>query len=126
MQEGRELVMLDKNKPVQTRDGRQVRNVCWDYRTLTGIRIAGIIVEHGGLDHYCTWKEDGRYYGDNISNSDLINVPEKIEGWNVYWKDARGSIYVDFYKDEPDLSKSYVGTNIVSCLSVTITVGEGL
>jgi hypothetical protein len=61
--------MLDRNKPVQTRDGRKVTIYAWDVGASNAI--------HGCIFDSCvSWREDGRYFGSSESELDLINTPQ--------------------------------------------------
>src|SRR3990167_9680911 len=79
---------LDPTKPVQLRDGRQVRNVCWDYLLSNGmIGISAIVRTNDNEHDFCQlWYSNGIVYqGTSDNSNDLINVPERIEGWvNVF------------------------------------------
>jgi hypothetical protein len=72
---------LDRNKPVQTRDGRKVTIYTWDapvYAPIHGL------VEGNNIPDY--WGADGGYFlmplGGN--GADLINVPEQPKKHKFY------------------------------------------
>ena len=70
--------ILDRTKPVQTRDGRQVRSICWDYLTTNNVyMVAGVVKQLSGYDSYTIWHLGGRLSGNRMENpGDLVNVEE--------------------------------------------------
>lgn len=131
---------LDRTRPVQTRDGREVRNICWDYLLTRGqVGIAGVIRSmDGSRDYWQEWLADGQVYlstgpntkaFDNLINVP-VNIPEKIEGWqNVYKGRDGGGVYYSlgklFSTREEALVAAY-GIAHVACIKVSFTEGEGL
>ena len=79
---------LDKNKPVILEDGREIRNVCWDYNLPDyTIGISGIIrATDGKYDYVGLWDAFGRPHASmKFCIPCLINVSEQIQGWvNVH------------------------------------------
>jgi len=116
---------LDKTKPVQLRDGRQVRNVCWDFLFADGTTRIAAIVRDKSCDYQVQWDNNGRYYhfSDTMSETDLINVPERIQGWiNVY---GEGAI-VQFHETKEMADKYASKQGRIACIKINYTVGEGL
>ena len=73
-------------KPVYTRDGRKARIICFD---AIGYRqpVIALITNFDGKEDIETYYLDGRFNDDinDISDYDLMMLPEKKEGWvNVY------------------------------------------
>ena len=122
---------LDPTKPVQLRNGRQVRNVCWDFRRIDGsICISGIIACEK-YDLSMTWCANGKRYPNSQFDEvdDLINVPEQIEGWVHIYKD--GSVSAIYSTKELadqtlELERKYQCGEPVACIYINILVGEGL
>ena len=117
---------LDPTKPVQLRDGRQVRNVCWDYLLSNGMIGISAIVRTNDNEHdfYQLWYSNGiAYQGKSDNSNDLINVPERIEGWvNIY---NEGDIMqLCRTKEMADKYASKQGR--IACIKISFTVGEGL
>ena len=111
---------LDPNRPVQLRDGRQVRNVCWDFLFSDGTTGIAAIVRDKDCDYQIPWDKDGRYYrsSNTMSESDLINVPEQIKGWvNIY--------DVAKHNTREEANKNAVSGRI-ACIYIDILGGEGL
>lgn len=75
-------------KPVCTRDGRPVRILCYDFKSLENTPIVALIRlnEHQeGVVHYYI---DGKHFENGINDLDLMIVTEKKEGWiNLYKSD---------------------------------------
>ena len=119
---------LDPTKPVQLRDGRQVKNICWDYRFVDGTIGIAAIIRDKDSDYWIAWDTFGRYYhsSNTISESDLINVPEQIEGWTLYSRNnADGNIIAEFSAKKMTKYKN-VYLTFIACLPTSLTVGEGL
>lgn len=75
---------LDLNKPVQTRDGHEARIICTD-RKHKDYPVIALITEKDRKETLKSFTLDGRYLEDTKRPNDLINVPEKKEGWiNLY------------------------------------------
>jgi|SRR3972149_1681528 len=111
---------LDKTKPVQLRDGRQVRNVCWDFLFADGTTRIAAIVRDKSCDYQVQWDNNGRYYhfSDTMSETDLINVPERIQGWlNIY--------NTQKYPAKQDADNN-AGKGRIACIYIDVTEGEGL
>ena len=81
-----EEYLENPERKVVTRDGRKVtRFLCTDAKT--GFPIIALVEATPGSTNEClrTFKEDGRYFGEEFSDSDLFFAPEKHEGWiNIY------------------------------------------
>ena len=70
-----------EGRPVCTRDGRKVRIACFDKK---GLRAIVGLVDDGDKETLMLYDEAGRSIGD-VSEFDLMMLPEKKEGWvNVY------------------------------------------
>lgn len=91
------MTMVDFSKPVQTREGGQVK-----LYTTNGV---GLQVHHGGNFsihgiywrvfesewRLACWRPDGRFYRTSESPYDLVNIPEPLPtacGWMVWWSDG--------------------------------------
>ena len=70
-------------KPVCTRDGRKARIICFDRKGNTPIVALIECVNHAEILQ--GYHNDGKCFHYETSNSDLMMLPEKKEGWvNVY------------------------------------------
>lgn len=66
-------------KPVCTRDGRKARIICFD-STLENYPLVVLVG-----DYPYSYTDEGKFNKDSESNSDLMMLPKKKEGWvNVY------------------------------------------
>lgn len=83
-----DIELAKKNHPVQTRDGRPVRIICYD-RKNKEYPIVALMSEDEVPWFY---RNDGTSSGSN--NYDLVMVPIKKEGWiNIYKTQEVGYIY---------------------------------
>lgn len=108
--------MIDFNKRIQTRDGREVRILCTD-GPVFGYPVVGIVGAN-----IQTWTETGaftRYPGE--STLDLINTPQTFFV-NVYMKSRLGNFTVIW--DDKDLADEKAGSDRLACLE--FKEGDGL
>ena len=80
---------LEKAKtgaPVQTRDGRKARIICFDRKEVCFPLVALVTDLESGLEDLETYRADGGYtIAGVVTKSDLVMAPVKKEGWlNVY------------------------------------------
>ena len=78
-----------EGKPVCTRDGRKARIVCFDRKANTPI-VALIECDDHGEILQCV-HNDGRCVQFDISDNDLMMLPEKKEGWVNVYRDCDGA-----------------------------------
>ena len=126
---------LNPNKPVQLRDGRQVRNVCWDFLFPDStVGISAVVRGRESArdrDYQIAWDKYGKYCpGENEPHQhDLINVPEKREGWIHIYKDGSVGILHDskeIIDQERKTEIKYGCHPPIACIKISFTVGEGL
>lgn len=105
-------VTFDPNKPYQRRDGKPARIA---YTFQKGHHFVVLDDTDGWIIVYA----DGRYgKSEGYSEYDLVNIPEKIEGWmNVY---KNNKVYAN--KSMAD----DVGYDRIACIPVSFIKGEGL
>lgn len=74
-------------KPVCTRDGRKARIICFDRHFCNDLAIIALVENNMDFEETFNYTVSGRYNGNiTESNSDLMMVGEKKEGWiNLYW-----------------------------------------
>jgi hypothetical protein len=84
------LELAKQGHPVCTRDGRKARILCYDALTKDGMPpypIVALVLEgesNEGENAY-RYSENGKYYGEENTPSDLMMASVKHEGWaNVY------------------------------------------
>lgn len=76
-----DIELAKQGKPVCTRDGRPVRILCYDFKSLENTPIMALIRlnEHQeGVVHYYI---DGKHFENGINDLDLMMVSGKREGW---------------------------------------------
>lgn len=75
-----------------TRDGRRARIVCTD-RVLGAFQVVALVMEKRGYENSYSYKTNGQYNENGISDSDLFFASEKHEGWlNVYRHTDTGEV----------------------------------
>lgn len=76
-----DIELAKQGKPVCTRDGRPVRILCYDFKSLENTPIVALIRlnEHQeGVVHYYI---DGKHFENGINDLDLMMVSGQKEGW---------------------------------------------
>lgn len=80
-----DLEAAKANKPVQTRDGKKARIICFDKRN-EQCPIVALVEDEDGREYARSYTNSGKWFGDDCSNKhDLFMASEKKEGWiNIY------------------------------------------
>ena len=85
-------------KPVCTRDGRKARIICFDAILDKGNSLI-VLINNGSYESLEVYNLDGRYYLEDLSQYDLMMLPEKEEGFiNIYRNDKMFSCSPTPYK----------------------------
>lgn len=97
---------------VCTRDGREVRIVCWDMKN--SCPIIGLITHKDGREYYQVYNEKGLSI-DGTCDSDLMMATEKHEGWiNLYHPEdcslSAGNVHDTYEKARENASHDLVAT----------------
>lgn len=84
--------MIDWNKPVRTKDGREVRVLCTDRVTDSSYPVLALVKDGCGYEAAHSYTIEGKYrISGTESKNDLENVPEVKSIWvNVYPDDVYG------------------------------------
>lgn len=83
-----DLEAAKAGKPVYTRDGRKARIICFDVNNDKPI-VAVICCKDGKETYPYTFYPNGLNMDNNVlSNTDLMMLPEKKEGWILLRKDG--------------------------------------
>lgn len=108
------LELAKAGHPVQTRDGRKVRIICWS-RKGKGIKfvsedeyvleefrsiVALVYDEKKDIEEVCSYTQNGELADTLIvhnSPKNLVMAPEKHEGWVNLFKDRENNIYSGNY-----------------------------
>lgn len=84
-----DIELAKQGKPVCTRDGRPVRILCYDFKSLENTPIVALIRlnEHQeGVVHYYI---DGKHFENGINDLDLMMVSGQKEGWINVCRDRK-------------------------------------
>lgn len=84
-----DLELAKQGKPVCTRDGRAVRILCFDRKSVDGYSILAL-VDKGDHESFIVCTSRGKFYKCGKDNPyDLFMSPVKKEGWiNLYKRDG--------------------------------------
>lgn len=125
---------LDLSRPMQTKDGRPVRDVkpvkMSHYAGLPIVGapvdgISGVIVERDGAERLDYWWEDGTVPGlPGYSPDDLMNVPEERSGWVNVWDGGKVVSCIYSTKEDADKGGGLAGRE--ACIEVKYRPGQGL
>lgn len=78
-----DIELAKAGHPVQTRDGKPVRILCYDRKA--NAPIIALILEEDDIEYPYPFYNNGKRYSDGIRSDDLFMAPAKKEGWvNVY------------------------------------------
>ena len=96
-------------KKVVTRDGREVRIICTDYKS--DYPIIGLVTIEENKELAYNFQKNGRYYfSEKESSLDLFFAPIKKEGWiNLFKGEELPFVNGDVYKSEKDAKKAAIG-----------------
>lgn len=88
------LELAKAGHPVQTRDGKKVRIICWDAKYGLYPIIALIENPFSNDEHLGSYTIDGYIVHDEDSlENNLVMTPEKHEGWVYLFKACDGLPY---------------------------------
>lgn len=74
-----DLALAKANNPVQTKDGRSARIICYNAKNLYTPIVALVMCGTHELPY--TYTNDGKYNPGKTSDFDLVMAPIKREGW---------------------------------------------
>lgn len=77
--------------PVQTRDGRKARIICWD-RKCDDYPIVTLVTDEGGIETCFSYDTNGNICGGNCKAYHLVMAPTKHEGWVNIFRREDGTI----------------------------------
>ncbi len=114
----------------QTRSGKAVRILARDVEGAN--KLLGLVSSET-VELVNRWSEDGKSYGGTSDNPyDLLNLPQKIEGWvTVHRRNGDGSyFYSDLLSSQEEVKKNKFLyqplATLVAVLPQSITIGDGL
>lgn len=107
-----DLELAKAGHPVQTRDGRPARIVCYDRQTKNNIYpIVAMIKSDEGNEEAQYFTQKGEAWEGEINDLDLVMAPIKKEGWvNVYKKPDNP----EFYKTDCIWSSEEIAKNNIN------------
>lgn len=111
-----DLELAKAGHPVCTRDGRPVRILCYDFKSLENTPIMALIrlnERQEGVAHYYI---DGKHFENGINDLDLMMVSEKKEGWlNIYKSSTKGYYCIRIYSTYQEAIARGTGDNEYIC-----------
>lgn len=111
---------FDPTKPYCRRDGKPARIV---HTFRTGNHM--VILDN--LDDWIIVNSDGEYEDSGYNDNDLINIPEKHEGWlNVYKPSLLESFSTSHIYSNKKQADCGAICGRIACIKVSFTEGEGL
>lgn len=110
---------LNPNKPVQTVNGRKAE-------IKHSFKSGHHFIVFPDTDGWQIVNKYGKYsMGEENPSWDIINTPERIEGWTVYYQDkVNGYFYSEFVPGNTKPTR--LQTELIACVRSSFTVGEGL
>lgn len=117
-------LVLDWDKPLQTRDGDTVTIITREGRGKYS--VMGYIGDEDDTTH---WLPDGRFFDEEDPDGrDIINVPEKPvqrEVWYNVFKNTEGKLSIgSTYESRKAADDSGVADKRVACIKVVLTEGQ--
>lgn len=122
--EEKNMKEFNPNKPYYRRDEKPAKIV---HKFKDG-RFLVVWEKEDGVETYYNIHHNGFYYTPGRpEHFDLINIPEKIEGWVIFYKDGTVSKRLsEETKNEYILPANKHKFNQIACIKVSFTEGEGL
>ena len=75
--------LANPSRKVVTREGRNARIICTDFKTKHHSVLA--LIDYGEYEFIISRNKEGRHYNAMESENDLFFAPEKHEGWiNIF------------------------------------------
>ena len=111
---------LEKAKaghPVCTRDGKDVRIICWD-RKFKPYPIVTLVLGKDGNEYLESFTEEGCYYLDREENLDLFLKDANRVAWTNIYHDGMGNPYNDELFESEGEAKTKARKNVVKTIKV--------
>jgi len=89
---------LDPSKPVRTKDGRAARIIATDALSKHSPIVALVMDWNGTHEYVLTYNEFGQENPHHPCGADLVNVPERIEGFVNFFRD-RDKVWAEFHRN---------------------------
>ena len=110
----------DPSLKVVTRDGREVRIICTDFKSQMNKPIIALIQEDEDEENAFNFKENGRWHlpENEESLKDLFFAPIKKEGWvNIYSEQEYRHPGENIFKTKEDAIK-YKDINYIATIKI--------
>lgn len=106
-----EEYLINPDRKVVTRDGRDVRIICTDKKSIIDFPVVALVTNSGGAEHTENYRENGSWTWSRSQNEmDLFFAPEKKVGWmNLYKRDFGLVKGGEVYNSEEAAKKIAVG-----------------
>lgn len=106
-----DIELAKKRHPVQTRDGKPVRIICFDRKG--NVPIVALVDMGDDAEHVRYYRANGRRSNTSDVSMDLVMAPVKKEGWvNVYKGDlgnfVAGGVFSTPGRAEDNIIGDYV------------------
>lgn len=105
-----DIELAKAGHPVQTRDGRPVRIICYDRKAEFHHLVGLVPTPDGSSETPINFTEDGRMSIYQPTDLDLFMVTTKKEGWVNVYKNSKG----DDYAGKIHSSEKEALTNVVT------------
>ena len=116
---------IDWTKPIQTRDGREVRIWTREAKCHRDKPVRGEVLSATGWRDF-VWSADGTYDRPGISEWDLVNVPDEQTVWvNVYYYGGTSPFVLHGHGSREEADESEASGRI-ACVPLSFREGEGL
>lgn len=92
-----DIELAKANRPVQTRDGRPVRIICYDRQSHCNSHPIVALVPVKGQEATVYYTENGVYSEGQESAFDLFMTSKTVEGWVNLYKSISGGLTVGGY-----------------------------
>mgnify|MGYP003351869929 CR=1 FL=1 len=90
-------------KPVQTRDGRDARIICFDAKRKDCHIVCLITCLEDGMEYlFSYFRDDGKWHSSQESTHDLFMKSEIKEGWVIALKNSKLSSSIYNTKEEAE------------------------
>ena len=111
---------LEKAKaghPVCTRDGKDVRIICWD-RKFGKYPIVALVFDEDGEEYFGSYTEEGYLIADCKRSGDLLLKDKNRVAWTNIYHDGMGNPYNDELFESEGEAKTKARKNVVKTIKV--------
>ena len=114
-----EEYLKNPSRKVVTREGRNARIVCTDFKTKYHSVLS--LIDYGEYECTISRNKEGRLYGKKELANDLFFAPEKHEGWlNIYRSESGFYLRGNPYKSKEEADEVAKANYKTFCATVKI------